>query len=93
MKLSLIGLSVALTISCAKDWNAALPEAPTVENPCGITGVACASGDKLTGMCCSEGFTCCDGNTCPKGQCEDINEGQGLEKRRPSPQWRAYPFN
>jgi hypothetical protein len=75
-----------ILVACA---NAPLPTTPTADNPCGVSYVACADGGKLTGMCCDEGTTCCDGSLCPAGMCEQIDNDQGLGKRKASNQWKA----
>jgi hypothetical protein len=79
----------AILLACKSGWNAPISNAPTKDNPCGIDGVVCAANGKVTGMCCNSGETCCNGDMCPAGMCEDIDEDQGLAMRKSHPQWKA----
>lgn len=86
IRVSVFATTFVALLACQ---NAPLPTTPTADNPCGAAYVACTAGGKLTGMCCDEGTTCCDGSMCPAGTCEQIDDVQGYGKRAPSKQWKA----
>lgn len=78
--------ALVVLVACAND---PLPTTPTTDSPCGVSYVACYTGDVVTG-CCGEYNTCCSGAICPKGYCENMGGDGIVGGARFTPQWKPW---
>jgi hypothetical protein len=76
-----VAVVTLLLLALAACADAPIPIVPTPGNPCGRTGVACATQH----TCCDEGETCGGEPAsvgCPAGECCFIGEDDGLMAMR-----------
>lgn len=76
---SLLAAAVALACTTPGILNPAV--GPGTEYPCGIGGTVCSGSTVAVPLCCPQNTICCDGTTCPPGECAYVGESFMARRR------------